>query len=315
MNPSGNIVRIAAVADIHYTSTHRGAFQPLFEETGGRADVHLLSGNLTDTGRPEETRVLVRDLTAAMRIPAMGVLGKHDHESGRQEELKEISERVGKPSGSPAALPRHAALPDPIPPRHRGMEIRRCTGAQERSVMIGEILPKGAKIMRRKMLPGLCWAAVAFFLLFCSRSFGFDTETSRETLKGVRRILPAVNFMSEDCKKHGIHMSALQFSMEQKLRNAGIEIPSPGNPYHDGVLSVNVICYEFEKEYLIFNISEYFLQDVIVVRNVKLAAQVPTWTTETVGHTTIGQPEFVEEKVNDAIDRFVNAYRSVNPEK
>jgi hypothetical protein len=80
-------------------------------------------------------------------------------------------------------------------------------------------------------------------------------------------------------------------------------------------LSLNVICYEFEKGYLIFNINEYFLQDVIVVRNVKLAAQVPTWTTETVGHTPIDQPEFVEGKINDAIDRFLNAYRSVNPGK
>lgn len=169
--------------------------------------------------------------------------------------------------------------------------------------------------MRRKVLPGLYWAAVAFSFLFCSRSFGFDTEASRETLKGVRRILPAINFISEDCRKHGIHVNALQNSLEQKLRKAGIEMPSSGNPFHDGVLSVNVVCYEFEKGYLIFTVNEYFLQDVIVVRNVRLAAQVPTWTTETVGHTTVDQPEFVEGKVNDAIDRFVNAYRSVNPGK
>jgi hypothetical protein len=169
--------------------------------------------------------------------------------------------------------------------------------------------------MRRKILTGLYWSVVAFSFLFCSRSFGFDTETSRETLRGARRILPAVSFISEDCKKHGINANALQNNLEQRLRTAGIEIPSSGNPYHDGILSLNVICYEFEKGYLIFNINEYFLQDVIVVRNVKLAAQVPTWTTETVGHTPIDQPEFVEGKINDAIDRFLNAYRSVNPGK
>jgi hypothetical protein len=169
--------------------------------------------------------------------------------------------------------------------------------------------------MRRKFRAGLYWSVVVFSFLFCSLSFGFDTETSRETLRGVSRILPAVNFISEDCKKYGINMNALQNNLEQRLRAAGIEIPSSGNPYHDGVLSLNVICYEFERSYLIFNINEYFLQDVIVVRNVKLAGQVPTWTTETVGHTSIDQPEFVEGKINDAIDRFLNAYRSVNPRK
>jgi Icc-related predicted phosphoesterase len=90
MKPSGDIVRLAAIADIHYTRTSRGALQPLFAAISECADIFLLCGDATDNGQPEEARVLAQDLTAAMRIPTVGVLGNHDHESGKQEELKEI---------------------------------------------------------------------------------------------------------------------------------------------------------------------------------------------------------------------------------
>lgn len=82
-------VRIAAIGDIHCTKTSQGEFQPLFTEINQSADVLLLVGDLTDYGLPEEAHVLARELTA-LKIPVIGVLGNHDHESGKHREVRDI---------------------------------------------------------------------------------------------------------------------------------------------------------------------------------------------------------------------------------
>ena len=88
-------LRIAAVADIHVKKTSHGALQPLFAKATQIADVILLCGDLTDYGAPEEAHVLARDITSALRIPAIGVLGNHDFETGKQEEIKQILTDAG----------------------------------------------------------------------------------------------------------------------------------------------------------------------------------------------------------------------------
>jgi Icc-related predicted phosphoesterase len=86
---ANGVVRVAAVGDLHSTKTSHGAFQQLFAQVSSTAQLLLLAGDLTDTGLPEEARVLARELSA-LHVPAVAVLGNHDHESGRQQELTEI---------------------------------------------------------------------------------------------------------------------------------------------------------------------------------------------------------------------------------
>ena len=50
----------------------------------------VLCGDFTDYGLPEEARVLARELTAAVKIPVIAVLGNHDYEAGKQDEIREI---------------------------------------------------------------------------------------------------------------------------------------------------------------------------------------------------------------------------------
>ena len=82
-------VRIAALADLHCTKSSQGIFQPLFARIADSADLLLLAGDLTDYGLPEEARVLVKEVTA-LRIPAVAVLGNHDIESSKQDEIRQI---------------------------------------------------------------------------------------------------------------------------------------------------------------------------------------------------------------------------------
>ena len=82
-------VRVAALGDLHCTKSSAGALQTLFAHVSERADLLLLAGDLTDYGLPEEARVLVRELTA-VRIPIVAVLGNHDFESDKSDEVRRI---------------------------------------------------------------------------------------------------------------------------------------------------------------------------------------------------------------------------------
>ena len=88
------VVRVAALADLHCTKTSQGAFQPLFARIAESADLLLLAGDLTDYGLPEEARVLAKELTA-LRIPVAAVLGNHDVESGKADEVTKILVEAG----------------------------------------------------------------------------------------------------------------------------------------------------------------------------------------------------------------------------
>jgi Icc-related predicted phosphoesterase len=88
------MIRVAAAADLHCARTSQGAFQGLFSKIADSADVLLLAGDLTDYGLPEEARILAREL-ASLRIPTAAVLGNHDVESDKQDEIRQIVADAG----------------------------------------------------------------------------------------------------------------------------------------------------------------------------------------------------------------------------
>src|SRR5947209_14648687 len=91
---AGSVVRVAAIGDLHCTKTSQGTFQPLFARVADAAELLLLAGDLTDYGLPDEARVLARELTA-LRIPVVAVLGNHDLESGKEQEVRQILADAG----------------------------------------------------------------------------------------------------------------------------------------------------------------------------------------------------------------------------
>ena len=90
MTSQSTHVRIAAVGDLHVSKSSQGAFQPLFAQINTNADVLVLCGDFTDYGAPEEARILARELTNAVKIPIVAVLGNHDYESGKEMEIMQI---------------------------------------------------------------------------------------------------------------------------------------------------------------------------------------------------------------------------------
>ncbi|MCA1646822.1 MAG: metallophosphoesterase [Chloroflexi bacterium] len=87
-----DLIRVAAVGDVHCTKTSEGVLQPLFSEMAESADIIALAGDLVDYGLPEEAQVLARELSAAVKakVPIVAVLGNHDCESGQPEVVRNI---------------------------------------------------------------------------------------------------------------------------------------------------------------------------------------------------------------------------------
>lgn len=83
-------IRVAAVGDLHCAKDSRGALAPLLTEVALSADVLALCGDLTDYGLPEEAHVLVQELRAVGKIPVVAVLGNHDYQSGREDDVRKI---------------------------------------------------------------------------------------------------------------------------------------------------------------------------------------------------------------------------------
>jgi Icc-related predicted phosphoesterase len=90
-----DVVRIAAMSDVHYSRTSAGTLQPVFQQVAESADLLVLCGDLTDYGLAEEARVLAKDLTSGLKIPVVAVLGNHDFEAGEQHEIAKILTDAG----------------------------------------------------------------------------------------------------------------------------------------------------------------------------------------------------------------------------
>ncbi|HJT19060.1 MAG TPA: metallophosphoesterase [Nitrospira sp.] len=94
-NGESGTVRLAAVADLHCPRTSDEELRALFHDLSEEADVLLLCGDLVDYGKPEEARQLAGHLDAVRPMPVVAVLGNHEFECGRQDEVAKILSEHG----------------------------------------------------------------------------------------------------------------------------------------------------------------------------------------------------------------------------
>jgi Icc-related predicted phosphoesterase len=91
---AADVVRVAALGDLHCTKTSQGAFQSLFARIAESAEVLLIAGDITDYGLPEEATIFAKEI-ASLRIPCAAVLGNHDIESDKTDEIRKILTGAG----------------------------------------------------------------------------------------------------------------------------------------------------------------------------------------------------------------------------
>src|SRR6202048_2519971 len=82
-------MRIAATADLHFSPERYAKLKDQLDRVRDEADIFVLAGDLTNYGQPSEMEPLLNVLVR-LRLPTVAVLGNHDYESGKEEELKRM---------------------------------------------------------------------------------------------------------------------------------------------------------------------------------------------------------------------------------
>jgi len=90
-----DMIKVAAVGDLHCTKSSTGQLRPLFAQAAEMADMLLLCGDLTDYGLAEEAQILADELAVVKKMPVVAVLGNHDYESGTPDDVKNILSEAG----------------------------------------------------------------------------------------------------------------------------------------------------------------------------------------------------------------------------
>jgi len=95
MSAPNRTVRIGAMADLHYGRALERRVEQALAAASRSCQVLLLGGDLTDHGLPEEAEGLARELRTLVNIPIVAVLGNHDYEAGKHEEVSRIMRASG----------------------------------------------------------------------------------------------------------------------------------------------------------------------------------------------------------------------------
>jgi len=87
-------IRVAAAGDIHAGAADAERVRSAFERVAGHADLVLLAGDLTQHGQVDEACV-VADACRGLEVPVVAVLGNHDWQSDRPDDLRRALSEAG----------------------------------------------------------------------------------------------------------------------------------------------------------------------------------------------------------------------------
>lgn len=88
------MIRIAAIADVHFGPDSRGTLRPHLEAAPEHADILLVGGDLTRHGLADEAAVFA-DEVRGIDLPVVVVLGNHDYHSDEEGAIRKVMEDAG----------------------------------------------------------------------------------------------------------------------------------------------------------------------------------------------------------------------------
>jgi Icc-related predicted phosphoesterase len=89
------VIRLAAVGDVHCGTDAGDQVRAQFASVREHADALLLAGDLTRLGTPAEAAVFADVLRDLVDVPVAAVLGNHDFQSDRADEVRATFEGAG----------------------------------------------------------------------------------------------------------------------------------------------------------------------------------------------------------------------------
>jgi hypothetical protein len=154
------------------------------------------------------------------------------------------------------------------------------------------------------------FAALSLITLLPLGGLSGDDKQSRNTLKGVKGLEVLIERLETNEKAIGLSEEDLQTDVELKLRQTGILIGKQNVASGQPVLYVSLVSLEGPLPVSYF-IKLELCQDVTLSRNGADYSVVPTWSVGTIGRANSSRN--IRDILKDLIDKFLNAYLSVNP--
>jgi len=147
-----------------------------------------------------------------------------------------------------------------------------------------------------------------------TRAAASDSQVERASLTGLTVMSVVVEDLGPLVGKLGPGTEALQRDVERRLRQAGLSI----TPDADAYLYVHVTVADPGGSLpLPYVVEVSLMQEVTLPRGVKTRTplQCPTWSVNRLGLATSDRLRaLLADRVNEFVDQFVAAYRSVNPQ-
>lgn len=137
-----------------------------------------------------------------------------------------------------------------------------------------------------------------------------DNEYSRQSLKGLNGVAVIVEDLNPEEESAGLTEASIQTDVKLKLRLAGIQVVDEALSHF---LYVNVNVVTGSTDYWPYNIDVEFLQDVRLVRDVSIIVAAETWSVGMAGGISKANVHKIRDYIKDQVDKFINAYLSVNP--
>ena len=158
---------------------------------------------------------------------------------------------------------------------------------------------------------------LATIYLMTAFSIGLTSPSVRaqdpDGLKGINTVYVIIEDVPEAAKKLGLNKESIQTGVELKLLLAGMSVATledghklPGRPH----IYVRVTLTKGAE---VATIQVDLEQDAVLDRNAEHALSVMTWDTDYLLANPTAQR--ILDDVKDGVDKFLNAWLSVNPKK
>lgn len=167
---------------------------------------------------------------------------------------------------------------------------------------------------------GRCFMITMVFVLLSPTAFGHatDGQSERETLRGVKALSVIVYDLDYEFEEYGLTQEKIQKDLEAKLRTAGIKVLSKEESMKVREAPLLGLMIGALRAFTAKDTEFYYISTVIKLRQNVYLERMPknkvpgiaTWSNTRFG---INFAHNIRSEVDDAIDKFITAYLSVNP--
>ncbi len=167
----------------------------------------------------------------------------------------------------------------------------------------------------RYIIFAVCLVALSTSGNSSSIAHAMDSKLSRSTLTGLQRVGILVQSVGPNIAEEGISISQIKSDVELKLRTVGIEVFSNKNEFSSEkghpFINVNINCLpEMDSGLYAYSVHVELVQNAFLERNNLILAPATTWSSSSLSISKISD---IRNNIKDVVDRFLNAYLSVNP--